>query len=179
MRIHVRPQAEALSSMRGNAFVREASASFHRQHQPEQTLKEGFIMKNAKSIFGIMLLALLACGRGEDASQKLLGSWSGIDQQDIHHTFIFHADNTMSWVLAEAGTVHVRYRFDPSTTPYQLDLTGFQGPPLEGKSLYGILEFVDDTAIRFDCDAGPVDADGDTLRPTTFTESTVTYTKNK
>jgi len=133
------------------------------------------ILKTA--VFTIIALVVVACAH--DDTQKLLGEWSGVDAHDNHQTFIFNADNTVTWIIAAAGTLNVDYRFDSDTSPYQLDLLGFNTPPLENKTLFGIIEFMGNNSFRFDCEAGQSDQNGEKFRPASFTKDTVTYTRTR
>ncbi len=76
-------------------------------------------------------------------------------------------------------TLNMQYNFEPDTLPYQLDLMGFTGPPLENKTLFGIIEFAGTNSFKFDCDVGPSNESGKKYRPAKFTKDTVTYKSDR
>ncbi|MCG8555444.1 MAG: hypothetical protein MJD61_09190, partial [Proteobacteria bacterium] len=135
--------------------------------------KAGMTGISKMTVIFVMISMFTACT--ESASQKLLGKWSGVDRNDNRQVFIFHGNDTATWIIAETGTLKVRYRFDPGSSPFHLDLMGFVGPPLEDKTLFGIAEFADPNSLKFDCEAGPSGEDGADFRPVSFTDDTVVY----
>lgn len=134
-------------------------------------------MKLSNAKFFLAACSLVLLSSCSETKPTLIGQWSGLDTRGNHQTMVFHEDDSLTWIIAGMGTLKVEYRFDPSTMPAQLDLIGFESPPLAGKSLYGIVEFEGANSIRFDCDAGGAMEPGENYRPTDFTKDTVTYAR--
>ena len=130
----------------------------------------------------VLLLAMLLGGCSEAAHPSLEGTWVGEDAEGSRQVLIFRDDNTATWKIESAqftGSFDIEYSFDASTTPYHLDLTGFGNGPLTGQTLYGIIAFDGDESFRLDVEPGAADGDGEDVRPTTFSEQTIVYTKTE
>ncbi|TNE50726.1 MAG: hypothetical protein EP344_17195 [Bacteroidetes bacterium] len=111
----------------------------------------------------VVLLCLPLLGCGDSGCQSLSGKWSNREGQ----AFYFKPDGKALWLVrfgSQVDTIAMEYRYDCQKTPVELDLSGFNSGPLEGKTLFGILEWVSDTSFRFDAEAGP----GPEVRPATF-----------
>ncbi|HMB93962.1 MAG TPA: hypothetical protein VKP65_24140 [Rhodothermales bacterium] len=130
----------------------------------------------------ILLLALWLGGCSKAAHPSLEGTWVGEDAEGSRQTLIFRDDNTATWKIESSqftGSFDIDYTFDASTTPYHLDLTGFDTGPLTGRTLYGIIAFDGDESFRLDVEPGEVNGNGEEARPLTFSDQTVVYTKTE
>ncbi len=108
-------------------------------------------------------------------SKKLKGTWDNQNGQIL----VFQKNNKALWIFyseEKRDTFNIQYAADFKTTPNQLDLSGFATGTLQGKTLFGILEFKSNNIIRFDCEPGTAD----TVRPKVFhPEQTQTYYKKQ
>jgi uncharacterized protein (TIGR03067 family) len=115
----------------------------------------------SKSLLAILTMVLISSCASD---KKIIGAW----QNDKGQTMIFKKDYTAMWLFAQPGktdTFRIQYRFDKSKQPNRLDLYNFQGGPLKGKTLFGIVSFAGDSFIC-DFEAGVID----TIRPVNFNE---------
>lgn len=122
--------------------------------------------------------ALISCQ--SDRQNELMGSWSGEDNMGNKQSFVFEDDSTVLWIFnpaTQADTFKLNYRFNKNTDPFELDLKGFNRGFLKDRSLFGILEFVDTDTFRVDFEPGPADTLPGLVRPKSFTDETVYYTK--
>jgi hypothetical protein len=122
----------------------------------------------------LTLVLVAACGR----TPTLQGEWRATDSRFGPHSLVFHRDGTAIWRQRSedsSTTFALRYAVDESVEPPTLTLTGFDRGPLQGKVLYGILEFEGRYALRIDAEAGEPGADPETVRPRDFSSDTVTY----
>jgi hypothetical protein len=129
----------------------------------------------------VLLLAALLVAVSAPAARaqqpSILGGWSGVDGRGVKQTLEFREDGKATWRLEmpQGGmSLDIRYAYDAASSPKRLDLFGFESGPLAGRTLYGIVEFTTEGALRFDCEPGGP-GDGDKVRPAAFTEQTVTY----
>lgn len=119
---------------------------------------------------------LFSCSSSQDKNQ-IVGNWT-----NGAHTFVFKEGGTAFWLidLGENGTdtFDMKYRFNPSKTPMQLDLTGFDKGLLVNTTLLGIMEFTDENTFRFDCEAKSDVVKDDITRPAKFrADQTQSYTR--
>lgn len=129
-------------------------------------------------ILSLTFFALISCQ--SDRQHELMGSWSGEDNTGNKQTFVFRDDSTVLWIFSpatEADTFKLNYKFNKNTEPFELDLNGFNRGFLKNRSLFGILEFVDADTFRVDFEPGPTDTLPSLIRPKSFTDETVYYTK--
>ncbi|MBX9783851.1 MAG: hypothetical protein K2X48_11235 [Chitinophagaceae bacterium] len=114
-----------------------------------------------KCVFIIAVAALLtSCA----ANKKIIGSW----QNDKGQTMIFKKDYAALWLFNREGkvdTFNISYRFNKSKNPNWFDLYNFQGGPLKGKTLFGVVSF-SNNSFTCDFEAGTADS----IRPVTFNE---------
>jgi hypothetical protein len=83
-----------------------------------------------------------------DTGDTLHGTW----QNDFGQTFVFNDDNTAFWVFKSGDvidTFYIKYKVDYYSEPVTLDLYGFKIGPLTGQTLFGIIEFENNS---FNCD---------------------------
>ena len=117
-----------------------------------------------------ILISLISC---TSLKNKLLGSWDNKKGQILE----FKKDNQAEWIFyneTSKDAFQINYNTNFNTKPIQLELTNFKAGPLKGKTLFGIIEFTNDSTLRFDCE--PLLAD----RPKDFnSEQTQTYFKLK
>lgn len=105
----------------------------------------------------------------------LTGHWTNREGQ----FFQFQPDGKALWLIkfgSQFDTFPIRYSYDCKQKPAILDLTGFQSGPLNGKTLFGILEWTSDSSFRFDAESGTTPD----VRPQTFNvEQTQAYFREK
>lgn len=103
------------------------------------------------------------------------GEWAGIDAEGNEQLFHFDAAGRLDWKASSGGEWFelngLQYATEREGDPIHLDISGFNGPPLEGMVLYGIVSFVGDDSLRLDLDAAP--PGNPSARPDSFTDSTV------
>jgi hypothetical protein len=118
----------------------------------------------------LVAFGMLSCERPGD---ELPGRWDDRKGQ----IFEFNADGTALWIFYDdvgSDTFIISYSTDFTTDAKQLDLTGFKTGPLTGRTLYGIIEFRDNSSFRVDFEPSP------SARPEKFDpEQTKTYYKIK
>lgn len=130
--------------------------------------------------FSIISIPLVLFSCQPKDPHKIIGKWSGEDGKGNKQIFLFKNDDTALWIFnptAKADTFNLDYRISYSTSPAELDLSGFDRGFLKDKTLYGIVEFVHGDTFRVDFEPGPVDTIPKNIRPRSFTEQTVTYSK--
>lgn len=117
-----------------------------------------------------ILISYISCTSSKD---KLLGLWDNKEGQILK----FKKDNQAEWIFytkTSSDTFQINYNININTKPMQLELTKFESGPLKGKTLFGIIEFINDSTMRFDCEPALAD------RPKNFdAEQTQTYSKLK
>ena len=105
----------------------------------------------------------------------LTGNWTNREGQFIH----FKPDGTALWLIkfgSEFDTFPIQYHYDCKQQPAILDLSGFRSGPLNGKTLFGILEWTSDSSFRFDGESGTAPE----VRPEKFNlEQTQQYFREK
>lgn len=107
-------------------------------------------------------------------NKKILGTWDN----DKGQILVFQKEGKALWIFyseIKRDTFAIKYRADFKANPSKLDLSDFQVGPLKGRTLYGILEFVDKKTIRFDCEPGATEA----VRPKEFNPAQVQTYKKK
>lgn len=104
-------------------------------------------------------------------ANKLKGAWDNGNGQ----IFVFKKGGKALWIFYsenQRDTFHITYQSNFSSKPFQLDLSNFTSGPLKGKTLFGIVEFLGKSTIRFDCEAGT----NESIRPKEFNpKDTQTY----
>ncbi len=112
----------------------------------------------------IALLAFLPLfGCTDSSCRELSGHWSTREGQ----SFYFQKNGAALWLVrfgSQVDTINMTYRYNCQTNPAELDLQGFDSGPLVGKTLFGILEWNNDSSFRFDAEAGT----SPKIRPRTF-----------
>jgi len=106
-------------------------------------------------------LSLLHCS--DPPCTELSGNWTNREGQ----SFQFLPGGKALWLIrfgSQVDTFRMEYRYNCKKQPAELDLSGFQSGPLKGKTLYGILEWSNDSSFRFDSETG-YSAD---VRPSAF-----------
>lgn len=113
------------------------------------------------TIILISALGFSACADGDCRIPQ--GRWTNREGQ----VFVFNPEGRGLWLTrfgSTYDTVSMRYEINCSTEPFQIDMDGFQGALYEGKQLYGILEWSNDTSFRMLYEIGTTPSD----RPSTF-----------
>lgn len=99
-------------------------------------------VKNKKfntHLFLVISLFFFSAGCS-DTGDNLNGVW----ENDFGQTFVFNDDNSALWIFESRNiidTFNIKYKVDYYTDPVELDLYGFKGGPLTGKTLFGIVKF--------------------------------------
>ena len=137
---------------------------------------------NTKTLncFSIITISLLLFSCQPTDPNKIIGKWSGEDSRGNKQIFLFKNDDTALQIFnpaAKAYTFNLDYKIKYSASPAELDLSGFNRGILKDKTLYGIVEFVHADTFRVDFEPGPADTIPENIRPRSFTEQTVTYSK--
>jgi hypothetical protein len=119
-----------------------------------------------------LVLVLASC---KATAPSLYGTWDNGAGQHM----IFQPDGQALWVINDPvarDTFRLRYNTNFSARPPQLDLLGFDRGPLNGRNLYGIVEFNSKKTMVVDFEPGPTE----TVRPTSFNPTQAqTYSKKK
>jgi hypothetical protein len=131
--------------------------------------------------YGMMIGGIFtACTATEPPT--LNDEWTGVDARGNRMTFVFAESGDALWIVEPAGlgidTVALSYRADLSLTPVHIDLDGFDHGPLEGFTMYGILEFDGPDSFRLDLEPGLPGGDPAEFRPSEFTYETVLFTRS-
>ncbi len=95
--------------------------------------------------------------------KRIKGIWDNEKGQIL----VFKKDGQALWIFyteSKRDTFRIKYITDFRSKPYRLDLTDFAAGPLKGKTLFGILEYVDKKTMKFDCEPGT----SDNVRPKEF-----------
>ena len=127
-------------------------------------------------------LPILACGEGPN---PLLGEWVSVGSDGPRMVYVFGeisgGEGASKWFL-DVGegpdTLEIVYRTDLESTPAQLDIGPWSGGPLDGRTLFGIVEIQGPDRFRVDFEAGEPGAGG-AERPTEFTAQTVTFVRKR
>lgn len=142
-------------------------------------------MQRPPTTFVPLILAaalLAACAAHEH--EELLGAWTAEDAESRRHTFTFEPRGRATWAVEGGGVDEdfaIRYVYDHEPAPHHLDLSGFERGPLQGQTLYCILEWEgsEADAFRLDCEPGEPTAEGARARPADFTDHTLVYMKEE
>ncbi|HEU4570892.1 MAG TPA: META domain-containing protein, partial [Gemmatimonadales bacterium] len=86
------------------------------------------------------------------SAATLLGPWHVVSDNALGTGFDFRPDSTVTWQLGAPS--ELRYAFDPAPDPAHLDITGFPGGPLKGRTLYCVVKFSTPDRFRMDCEPG-------------------------
>jgi hypothetical protein len=123
-------------------------------------------------------LLALGCGRGVD---PFAGEWVSVDANGPSMTYLFPGGDTALWIVeTEAGpdSIRVPWAADLAPVPGHLDMGPWSEGPLEGRTLYGIVEFHGPDRFRVDFEPGNAEGGGD-VRPTAFTDQTVSFVRKR
>ncbi len=134
----------------------------------------------ARSSICLFLLAVLAACQGTPTGPTVVGRWVGTDGRGTQQTLVLAADGSAQWTVegrAGSQSFDVRYRFDATKTPQQLDLLGFASGPLQGLSLYGIVEWSRPEAFRFEAEPGLPTDGGDSVRPVQLSKRAIVFVR--
>ena len=128
----------------------------------------------------LVVLTVLALGCAKEGS--LVGTWTASDPEGNSQTIIFRKDGTADWQLQGEGETRtfegLRWTFEEEARPAHLDLAGIPYGPLQGQTLYCILDFPTHDSFRMDCAPGASDASGETVRPVAFDgDDTLTFSR--
>lgn len=121
-------------------------------------------------------LLVLGCGGAPDL---LPGEWVSVDAPGPRMTWVLPEGDTAMFIVAlEPGpdTSRLPWRSDPTRTPVHLDLGPWPDGPLEGRTLYGIVELHGPDRFRVDLEPGNAEGGGD-ARPTAFTAQAVSFVR--
>lgn len=114
------------------------------------------------ALLGGVASFIICCTSAPDC-YELSGRWTNREGQVL----VFQPEGKALWLIkfgSRFDTSTIQYDYNCKQKPATLDLSGFQSGPLTGKTLYGILEWANDTAFRFDAEAGG----SEEVRPKTF-----------
>lgn len=111
---------------------------------------------------GAFLLLLLACRHGPPCID-LHGRWTTREGQE----FLFLENGRGLWLTHFGSlfdTVRFVYVLNCRQKPFTLDLSQIDDGPYSGKTLFGIVAWVNDTSLRWQYEAGPAPE----IRPKAF-----------
>ncbi len=127
-----------------------------------------------QSVFWLGFLFLSACQNTQNC-RDLIGIWSNREGQKL----IFQKDNSALWLFqfgSRTDSFFITYKYDCKKQPAALDLSNFASGSLAGKTLFGILEWTNDSSFRFDAEPG----NSPEIRPKSFNlEQVQTFIKSK
>jgi len=133
--------------------------------------------KYYSSLFIYILLSIFLAGCSTEHFE-LTGTWAGTGPDSVAQTFIFGDGGNVQWIFNETATedtFNLIYTINYTTNPHNFSLAGFNRGYLEGKMLYGILEFDGENEIRIDMKTAMLGTEGAEVRPVGFTSQTVMY----
>ena len=84
---------------------------------------------------------------------ELVGSWTNREGKLLQ----FKPDGQALWLTkfgSEYDTFSVKYRLDCTQKQPTLDLLEFRAGPMAGKTLFGIIEWSNDSVFRFEAEPG-------------------------
>lgn len=135
----------------------------------------------AAPVVAALALATAASVVGCGGDRSIVGEWSGEDIDGNRMTFVFREGGDADWIVtprdAPPESIGMRYEADLSTTPGHIDLSDFEGGPLEGLTLVGIYEFTDGDRFRMDLEPVVGAVDPDSARPREFSDQAVVFTR--
>jgi len=125
------------------------------------------------SIFFSMIFVLAACTSKpvNEEAVELTGSWAS---KNDAVTYVFQDESNALWLIrrpdGSVDTLTGKYRFLADSLPMQLDFYDFETGMLNGKDVYGIVEFTSDTTFRFSNELAGSPEEALKRRPKTFSE---------
>ncbi len=136
--------------------------------------QNGAFSSAALAVFALLpVLFMLDCSA--PSCRDLQGRWTNREGQ----AFYFQGNGKALWLVrfgSQMDTFVMDYRYDCRKQPAELDLSGFKMGPLSGKTMYGILEWSNDSTFRFDSETGT----RPDVRPADFkTEQTQKFFREK
>ena len=152
------PEAESLY----RAQARDARPAFAavRVYRGRAGLEELFID-------GLPVRERLEIGK----SRPLLGGWYNHRAEGANWLH-FALDNTATWTFEnqDCSLTGIPFAVDYAVTPHTIDLGPFPAGPLEGRTLYGILELTEPNSFRVDFEPGSPTFEGAAQRPMSFAD---------
>lgn len=114
---------------------------------------------HARFVFiAVALVGSTACGPPTPEPSPLIGTWRAVSANAVGTSFEFREDGSATWNLSQP--FEIRFRAD-SAALTQLDLFDFSSGPLQGRTLFCLIDVTDRT-LRMDCEPRE--------RPTAFDE---------
>ncbi len=113
-----------------------------------------------------------------ELSYDIIGTWSN---EAGTFTYVFMENGEAKWLVQRPESVDTlsgKYRFETDSLPMQLDFYDFKTNLTSGKDVYGIVEFPNDSTLRYDNELATSPEEALDRRPTTFNEyQTATFYK--
>jgi len=94
----------------------------------------------------------LSC-KTEPNCHEIIGRWTNREGKMLY----FKPDGQALWLTkfgSQYDTFFVKYHLDCTLKQPTLDLLDFHAGPLEGKTLFGIIEWSNDSVFRFEAEPG-------------------------
>ena len=139
----------------------------------------GLVSAVATSLSAVfMALVVFSCG---DSAEPLLGEWVSVGSTPPSMTYIFEEEGHSRWVLdlpQGPDTFAVDYRVDYTVTPFHLDVGPWSTGPVDGQTLFGIVEMLGPDRFRVDFEPGDPEG-GASARPEGFSGQTVTFVRKR
>ena len=98
------------------------------------------------------LTAACAAMTASDPSDAILGRWIGQGGRAAGTSLEFRSDGTAIWMLSD--TFQLEYRHSALGARHHIDLGGFAGGPLAGRTLYCLGQMPTEDTLRLDCEPG-------------------------
>jgi hypothetical protein len=100
---------------------------------------------------GAALVAACASMSSMD-DDTLVGTWVGQQGRAAGTSIVFRDDGEAIWMLPD--TFHVQYRHIALGARHHIDISGFSGGPLAGRTLYCVGQMPTEDTLRMDCEPG-------------------------
>lgn len=130
------------------------------------------MQKKQLLIIALFILITLSCSN--EKPNTIIGNWEGEDVSGNKQEFIFYDNSIAIWkisTLVGNETYHLKYFIDESTSPYSIQIYGFEKGFLFGKTVYGIFKIENENTFYLDANLG----ESAEIRPTDFTDQTVKF----
>jgi hypothetical protein len=130
-------------------------------------------MKKHFTLGTLFLYLFLFAACNKNTCHDIVGHWNNKEGQSI----VFEAGGTALWLIrfgSQIDTIAISYFYNCEKNPIELNLSNFKSGPFTGKTLFGILDWKEKNAFRFESEAG----NNSDIRPKSFkSEQTQIFTR--
>ena len=117
---------------------------------------------------GPLALLLAGCAALTTTDDNpLVGTWMGRDGRAAGTSMVFRSNGEALWIMPD--TFRLQYRHTQLGARHHIDLSGFAGGPLAGRTLYCVGQMPTEDALRLDCEPGTDQG----VRPSTIDDAQV------